>query len=112
MAGVRFDHVAKRFGDTSVIADLSLDVRDHEFMVLVGPSGCGKSTALRMVAGLEDVSAGAISIGGRVVNDVPPKERDVAMVFQSYALYPHMTVRENLSFSLRLARRSAAEIQK
>src|SRR5512134_714537 len=102
MADVRFEHVEKRFGSNVVIPDLSLDIRDEEFMVLVGPSGCGKTTALRMIAGLEEVSAGNVSIGGRVVNDLPPKERDIAMVFQSYALYPHMTIRENLDFGLRL----------
>ena len=102
MAGVRLDGVAKRFGHTVVIEKLDLEVRDHEFMVMVGPSGCGKSTALRMVAGLEDVSGGNITIGERVVNDVPPNDRDVAMVFQNYALYPHMTVRRNLEFGLRM----------
>jgi multiple sugar transport system ATP-binding protein len=93
----------------SVIEGLDLEVRDHEFMVLVGPSGCGKSTALRMIAGLEEITGGNISIGGRVVNDVPPKDRDVAMVFQSYALYPHMTVRENLEFGLRIRKTPQAE---
>jgi multiple sugar transport system ATP-binding protein len=120
MSGLSFQNVAKRYGNVSVIENLNLDVHDHELMVLVGPSGCGKSTALRMIAGLEDVSEGTISIGGRVVNDLAPKDRDIAMVFQSYALYPHMTVRENLEFGLRMrkvplderARRvaSAAEI--
>src|SRR5438105_10778988 len=102
MSGVTFNEVAKRYGDVSVIEHLNLDVNDHELMVLVGPSGCGKSTALRMIAGLEEVSAGTISIGGRVVNDLAPKDRDIAMVFQSYALYPHMSVRENLEFGLRM----------
>jgi multiple sugar transport system ATP-binding protein len=102
MAGVTLKDVAKRFGETSVIEGVSLDIADKEFMVLVGPSGCGKSTLLRMVAGLEDVTGGTISIGDRVVNDVPPKERDIAMVFQSYALYPHMTVRQNLQFGLKI----------
>ncbi|HSP33505.1 MAG TPA: sn-glycerol-3-phosphate ABC transporter ATP-binding protein UgpC [Thermoanaerobaculia bacterium] len=102
MAGVTFDHVSKRYGATSVIEDLNLEIDDHEFMVLVGPSGCGKSTALRMIAGLEDISDGTISIGGRVVNNLAPKDRDIAMVFQNYALYPHMTVRENLEFGLRM----------
>ncbi|MGZ7081446.1 MAG: ATP-binding cassette domain-containing protein, partial [Thermoanaerobaculia bacterium] len=83
MAGVSFNHVAKRYGAVSVIEDMSLDIGDHEFMVLVGPSGCGKSTALRMIAGLEDISEGAISIGERVVNELPPKDRDTAMVFQN-----------------------------
>jgi len=109
MSGVTFNEVAKRYGDVSVIENLNLDVNDHELMVLVGPSGCGKSTALRMIAGLEDVSAGTISIGGRVVNDLAPKDRDIAMVFQSYALYPHMSVRENLEFGLRMRKVPAAE---
>ncbi|HJQ40723.1 MAG TPA: sn-glycerol-3-phosphate ABC transporter ATP-binding protein UgpC [Thermoanaerobaculia bacterium] len=99
---VTFTDVAKRYGDVSVIENLNLHIDDHELMVLVGPSGCGKSTALRMIAGLEDVSAGTVSIGGRVVNNLAPKDRDIAMVFQSYALYPHMTVRENLEFGLRM----------
>jgi multiple sugar transport system ATP-binding protein len=102
MAGIRFQNVAKRFGAVSVIEDFSLEIADEEFIVLVGPSGCGKSTILRMIAGLEALSGGDLSIGGRRVNDVPPKDRDVAMVFQSYALYPHMTVRENISFGLRI----------
>jgi multiple sugar transport system ATP-binding protein len=102
MADVTFTSVAKRYGDVSVIEDLNLHIRDHELMVLVGPSGCGKSTALRMIAGLEEISAGTIAIGPRVVNALPPKERDIAMVFQSYALYPHMTVRENLEFGLKM----------
>jgi multiple sugar transport system ATP-binding protein len=102
MADVTFDDVAKRYGDVSVIEHLDLHIRDHELMVLVGPSGCGKSTALRMIAGLEDVSSGNVSIGGRVVNDLAPKDRDIAMVFQSYALYPHMSVRENLEFGLKM----------
>src|SRR4051794_11834514 len=109
MSGVTFTEVAKRYGDVSVIEHLNLDVKDHELMVLVGPSGCGKSTALRMIAGLEDVSAGTISIGGRVVNDRAPKDRDIAMVFQSYALYPHMSVRENLEFGLRMRKVPAPE---
>ncbi|MEP0775928.1 MAG: sn-glycerol-3-phosphate ABC transporter ATP-binding protein UgpC, partial [Acidobacteriota bacterium] len=102
MAQVRFDRVEKRFGATTVIRPLDLQVEDREFMVLVGPSGCGKSTLLRLLAGLEEVSAGTITIGDRVVNHLPPKERDIAMVFQSYALYPHMTVRENLAFGLKV----------
>jgi len=102
MADVTFDDVAKRYGDVSVIEHLDLHIRDHELMVLVGPSGCGKSTALRMIAGLEDVSSGNVSIGGRVVNNLAPKDRDIAMVFQSYALYPHMSVRENLEFGLKM----------
>ncbi len=110
MAGVTLRGVQKRFGQTVVIKSLDLEIRDHEFMVLVGPSGCGKSTALRMIAGLEEVSAGTIAIGARVVNDLPPKDRDIAMVFQSYALYPHMTVRENLEFGLRIRRMPQAGI--
>src|SRR5438045_2028323 len=102
MADVTFERVAKRFGEVAVIENLDLCIDDHELMVLVGPSGCGKSTALRMIAGLEEVSDGTISIGGRVVNDLAPKDRDIAMVFQSYALYPHMSVRENLEFGLRM----------
>jgi len=102
MADVTFDDVAKRYGDVSVIEHLDLHINDHELMVLVGPSGCGKSTALRMIAGLEEVSSGNVSIGGRVVNNLAPKDRDIAMVFQSYALYPHMSVRENLEFGLKM----------
>ena len=107
MAAVVLQGVAKRFGQVSVIEGLDLEIKDGEFMVLVGPSGCGKSTALRMVAGLEEITGGTISIGGRVVNDVPPKDRDIAMVFQSYALYPHMTVRENLEFGLKIRKTPA-----
>ena len=110
MAGVTFRNVVKRFGATTVIRDLSLEVQDKELMVLVGPSGCGKSTALRMLAGLEEITEGEIRIGDRVVNDLPPKERDIAMVFQSYALYPHMSVRENMAFGLRIRRMPQAEI--
>ena len=110
MAAVTFREVSKRYGTVSVIDDLNLEIRDREFMVLVGPSGCGKSTALRMIAGLEAVSGGTISIGDRVVNDLPPKDRDIAMVFQNYALYPHMTVRDNLAFGLIMRKRPPAEI--
>ena len=112
MADVTFTSVAKRYGDVSVIEDLNLHIEDGELMVLVGPSGCGKSTALRMIAGLEDVSAGTVAIGGRVVNDLAPKDRDIAMVFQSYALYPHMTVRQNLEFGLRMRRAEREEIRR
>ena len=101
MAGVTYDHVTKRFGNTTAVDELTLEIRDGEFMVLVGPSGCGKSTALRMLAGLERISDGRILIGDRVVNNVAPQSRDIAMVFQSYALYPHMTVYDNLAFGLR-----------
>ena len=112
MAGVILKGVAKEFGNVRVIEGLDLEIRDHEFMVLVGPSGCGKSTALRMVAGLEEVTNGAISIGERVVNDVPPKDRDVAMVFQNYALYPHMTVKKNLEFGLKIRKVPRPEIDR
>jgi multiple sugar transport system ATP-binding protein len=101
MASVTYDHVTKTFGDTAAVNDLLLEIADGEFMVLVGPSGCGKSTALRMLAGLEKVSDGRILIADRVVNNVAPQHRDIAMVFQSYALYPHMTVYDNLAFGLR-----------
>ena len=111
MADVRFEHVAKRYDDVAVIEDLNLDIRDQEFMVLVGPSGCGKSTLLRMIAGLENISGGEIRIGERVVNNVPPKERDIAMVFQNYALYPHMTVADNMGFSLKLRKAPKSEIE-
>src|SRR5450759_3262900 len=110
MANVVFDNVNKRYGNVQVITDLNLEVRDKEFMVLVGPSGCGKSTALRMIAGLEEITSGTISIGGRVVNDVAPKDRDIAMVFQNYALYPHMNVFDNMAFGLKLRRTPKAEI--
>ncbi|HEY7728657.1 MAG TPA: sn-glycerol-3-phosphate ABC transporter ATP-binding protein UgpC [Candidatus Eisenbacteria bacterium] len=112
MAGVSFTRVTKQFGTTTVIHELDLDVRDEELMVLVGPSGCGKSTALRMLAGLEEVTGGEIRIGDRVVNDLPPKDRDIAMVFQSYALYPHMSVRENMAFGLRIRKMPKAEIDR
>ena len=102
MATVSFRHVYKRFGNVDAVKDLNIEVADKEFLVLVGPSGCGKSTSLRMLAGLEEISDGEILIGERVVNNVAPKDRDVAMVFQSYALYPHMTVYENMAFGLRL----------
>ena len=104
MAEVVLDQVTKRFGDFVAVHELDLTVKDGEFVVLVGPSGCGKTTILRMVAGLEDITSGTIEIGGRVVNDVPPKDRDVAMVFQSYALYPHMNVFDNMAFSLKMRR--------
>jgi len=101
MAPITFEHVTKRFDETTAVADLDIEVADGEFLVLVGPSGCGKTTALRMLAGLEDITSGRILIGDRVVNNIAPGARDVAMVFQSYALYPHMTVYQNLAFSLR-----------
>ena len=102
MASVGFKDIQKSFGATKVLHGISLDISDGEFMVLVGPSGCGKSTLLRMLAGLEDITGGTIAIDGRVVNDLDSKDRDIAMVFQSYALYPHMTVRDNMGFSLKL----------
>jgi multiple sugar transport system ATP-binding protein len=110
MASVSFRNVEKVFGTTKVLHGISFDIRDGEFMVLVGPSGCGKSTLLRMLAGLEEITAGTIAVDARPVNDVDSKDRDIAMVFQSYALYPHMTVRENMGFSLRLRRADRAEI--
>jgi multiple sugar transport system ATP-binding protein len=111
MADIVLDHVSKRFPDGTVpVDDANLDIADGEFMILVGPSGSGKSTCLNMIAGLEDVSEGEIRIGGRVVNQLAPKDRDIAMVFQSYALYPHMTVRENMAFGLKLHRADRAEI--
>src|SRR5437016_2676000 len=109
MAEVTLQKVSKRYGEVSVIEDLVLEVGDGEFMVLVGPSGCGKSTVLRMIAGLEEISAGTIAIGGRVVNTLAPKDRDIAMVFQNYALYPHMTIRENLEFGLKMRKTPRAE---
>ena len=112
MAGITFDAVGKIYGgETRAIADVSIDVADGEFVVLVGPSGCGKSTLLRMVAGLEDITEGKILIGDRVVNDVAPKDRDIAMVFQNYALYPHMTVRDNMAFGLKLRKTPKKEIE-
>src|SRR5271166_1082824 len=104
MASVSIRQVRKAFGTAEVLHGVTVDIDDGEFVVLVGPSGCGKSTLLRMIAGLENVTRGEIAIGGRVVNDVAPKERDIAMVFQNYALYPHMTVRDNMAFSLVLAK--------
>src|SRR6478736_2297704 len=110
MASVSFQNIEKAFGSTKVIHGISFEIQDGEFMVLVGPSGCGKSTLLRMLAGLEEITAGTISIDGRPVNDVDSKDRDIAMVFQSYALYPHMTVRDNMGFSLRLRKADKSEI--
>ncbi|MCI0755929.1 ABC transporter ATP-binding protein [Teichococcus vastitatis] len=111
MANVRIHEVRKSFGQTAILHGVSVDITDGEFVVLVGPSGCGKSTLLRMIAGLENISGGEISIGGRVVNNVPPKDRDIAMVFQNYALYPHMTVRDNMAFSMKLAKAPADVIE-
>ena len=110
MASVTISKVEKYFGTTHVIRGVSVDIADGEFCVLVGPSGCGKSTLLRMIAGLENITGGEIEIGGRVVNNMHPKERDIAMVFQNYALYPHMTVRDNMAFSLLLAKKDKAFI--
>ncbi|MGL4310379.1 MAG: ABC transporter ATP-binding protein, partial [Paracoccaceae bacterium] len=111
MANVQISGVTKRFGGVQVMHGVDVDIEDGEFVVLVGPSGCGKSTLLRMIAGLETISGGEIRIGGRVVNDVLPKERDIAMVFQSYALYPHKTVFDNIGFPLKMAKRSRQEIE-
>jgi len=111
MAAVTITAVRKRFGGTEVISGVDVAIGDGEFCVLVGPSGCGKSTLLRMIAGLEEITDGEIAIGGVVVNRVPPKERDIAMVFQNYALYPHMTVRDNMSFALKLAKQPRAEVE-
>jgi multiple sugar transport system ATP-binding protein len=111
MAQIALEHITKRYGDGyEAVKDLNLEVANGEFMILVGPSGCGKSTALRMVAGLEDITDGELKIGGQVVNDRAPKDRDIAMVFQNYALYPHMTVRENMGFALKLAKAPDSEI--
>ena len=110
MASVTIQSVRKNFGETAVLHGVDIDIADGSFTVLVGPSGCGKSTLLRMIAGLEEISGGEIRIGTKRVNDVPPKERDIAMVFQNYALYPHMTVRQNLAFSLMLAKKDKATI--
>ena len=112
MATVTFDHVWKKFGEVVAVNDLNLEIHDGEFMVLVGPSGCGKTTSLRMIAGLEEITEGDLRIGDRVVNDVPPKDRDIAMVFQSYALYPHMTVYDNMAFGLKLRKTPKAEIDR
>ncbi|WP_192248656.1 ABC transporter ATP-binding protein [Mesorhizobium silamurunense] len=111
MADVKIEKVFKRYGSVQIMHGVGVDIEDGEFVVLVGPSGCGKSTLLRMIAGLEEISDGTISIGGRIVNDMPPKDRDIAMVFQSYALYPHKTVFDNIGFPLKMAKRSPAEIK-
>ena len=110
MADININTVNKYYGDVHVIKDVSLDIKSQSFTVLVGPSGCGKSTMLRMIAGLEDINSGTVSIDGEVVNDLPPKQRNIAMVFQSYALYPHMTVFDNMAFGLKLEKRSKDEI--
>src|SRR5246500_3311491 len=111
MAEIKLDHITKRFPDGSLaVNDFNLDIADGEFVILVGPSGCGKSTTLNMIAGLEDISSGELRIGGERVNEKAPKDRDIAMVFQSYALYPHMTVRQNIAFPLTLAKMNKAQI--
>src|SRR6476660_4831286 len=113
MAQVAFERVSKIYPDgTRAVNDINLGIRDGEFMVLVGPSGCGKTTALRMVAGLEDITSGVLRIGERVVNHVPSRDRDIAMVFQSYALYPHLSVYENIAFGLRLKKTPRAEVER
>jgi len=112
MASVTYEHVSKKFGDVLAVNDLNIQIEDKEFLVLVGPSGCGKSTALRCLAGLEDISEGRILIGDHVVNDVAPKDRDIAMVFQSYALYPHMSVFDNMAFGLKLRKTPKDEIKR
>jgi len=112
MASVTYEHVTKQFGDVKAVNDLNLDIKDKEFLVLVGPSGCGKTTALRLLAGLEEITSGNIKIGDRIVNDIAPKDRDIAMVFQSYALYPHMSVYDNMAFGLRLRKTPKSEIDR
>src|ERR1700749_1710517 len=112
MAQVSLRKVVKMYDDTEAVRGIDLDIADKEFVVLVGPSGCGKSTTLRMIAGLEEISAGEIAVDGEVVNDVPPKDRDMAMVFQNYALYPHMTVYQNMSFGLRLKKYAQDKIER
>src|SRR3990170_9005779 len=111
MARVFYEHVTKRFGDVVAVNDLTLEISDKEFLVLVGPSGCGKSTAIRLLAGLETLTEGNVYIGDRLVNDISAKDRDIAMVFQSYALYPHMSVFDNMAFGLSLRRTAKAEIR-
>ena len=112
MAEVTYEHVTKRFGDVVAVNDLDIKIPDKEFLVLLGPSGCGKSTALRLLAGLEEITEGNIYIGGQMVNDVPPKDRDIAMVFQSYALYPHMSVYDNMAFGLKLRKTPKEDIDR
>ena len=112
MAGVKYEHVTKEFGDVVAVNDLDIEIADKEFLVFVGPSGCGKTTSLRLLAGLEEVTEGNIYIGDRLVNDVPPKDRDIAMVFQSYALYPHMSVYDNMAFGLKLRKTPKKEIER
>jgi multiple sugar transport system ATP-binding protein len=109
MAGITLENVVKRYGRLEVVHGIDLEIAHNEFVVLVGPSGCGKSTTLRMIAGLEDISDGDIRIGDRVVNDLPPRKRNVSMVFQNYALYPHMNVRDNLGFGLKVAGKACGD---
>ena len=111
MAGLSLRHIGKTYqGGVSAVSDFNLEIEDKEFIILVGPSGCGKSTTLRMIAGLEEITDGELYIGDKLVNDVAPKDRDIAMVFQNYALYPHMTVFENMAFGLKLRKVPKAEI--
>ncbi|HKD76417.1 MAG TPA: sn-glycerol-3-phosphate ABC transporter ATP-binding protein UgpC, partial [Ktedonobacterales bacterium] len=112
MAQVRLEHIIKRFDEVEVVKDVSLDIQDEEFLVLVGPSGCGKTTILRMIAGLEEITSGNLYIGDKLVNNVPPKDRDIAMVFQNYALYPQMTVFDNMAFGLKLRSTPRPEIDR
>ena len=112
MASVTFENVVKQFGDVKAVNDLNIQVADKEFLVLVGPSGCGKTTALRSLAGLEEITSGNIKIGDRIVNDVAPKDRGIAMVFQSYALYPHLSVYDNMAFGLKLRKLPKEEIKR
>src|SRR5512145_2056041 len=112
MARVAFENVVKKYGDVTAVNNLNIDVADKEFLVLVGPSGCGKTTALRCLAGLEEITDGNIKIGDRIVNDVAPKDRDIAMVFQSYALYPHLSVYDNMAFGLKLRKTPKEEIRR
>ena len=112
MARVAFENVVKKYGDVTAVNNLNIDVADKEFLVLVGPSGCGKTTALRCLAGLEEITSGEIKIGERVVNDIAPKDRDIAMVFQSYALYPHLSVYDNMAFGLKLRKVPKEEIKR
>src|SRR3982750_2017702 len=112
MASVTRDRITKRFGEVTAVRDVSIEIKDKEFLVLVGPSGCGTSTTLRMIAGLEEITEGSVYIGDRLVNDVAPKDRDIAMVFQSYALYPHMSVYDNLAFGVKLRRTPKKEIDR
>src|SRR4029450_7270366 len=112
MAQVTLRELVKKYDDTPAVRGINLDIPDKQFVVLVGPSGCGKTTTLRMIAGLEDITDGEVLIGGDLVNDLPPKDRDIAMVFQNYALYPHMTVFDNMSFGLKMRKFPKAEIEK